>query len=103
MKKKLGICVATKNNMPHVIGLATAAGKAGIHTEIFLTGDGVHKTQDSRFSELLKAAGKLSVCEVSYLAFGYKKDSIHGLNDKDFATQIRNADMVEKCDRYLVL
>jgi len=45
----------------------------------------------------------VAVCEVSYIANGYKGKEVPGLADKDFATQARNAEMVEECDRYLIL
>ena len=102
MTEKLGICVATRSNMPHILGLSKAARAAGKQVEIFLTGDGVHLTQNPRFSELLEA-GRVAVCEVSYIANGYKSKEVPGLADKDFATQARNAEMVEECDRYLIL
>ena len=70
--------------------------------DIFLSGDGIHLTQDPRFSQLLGNA-RVGVCEVSYLAAGFKKEDLAGLVDKDYVTQLRNADMVENCDRYLVL
>lgn len=102
MAEKLGICVATRGNMPHILGLSKAARATGKQVEIFLTGDGVHLTQNPRFSELLEA-GRVAVCEVSYIANGYKGKEVPGLADKDFATQARNAEMVEECDRYLIL
>jgi len=102
MAEKLGLCVATRDNMPHVLGLTKAGKTAGKQVEIFLTGDGVHLTQDPHFSELLDVA-RVEVCEVSYIANGYKGKKILGLVDKDFVTQGRNAEMVEECDRYLIL
>ena len=102
MVKKLGICVVTRKNMSHVIGLAKASHRAGKHTDIFFTGEGVHLTQEENFSELLEAA-RVGICEVSYIANGYKGKAVPGLVDKDFVTQIRNAEMVESCDRYLIL
>ena len=102
MTEKLGICVVTRDNMPHVLGLAKAAERAGKHTEIFLTGEGVHLTQEPNFSELLEVA-RVGICEVSYIANGYKDKPVPGLVDKDFVTQMRNAEMVAKCDRYLIL
>lgn len=102
MAEKLGLCVATRDNMPHVLGLTKAAKAAGKQVEIFLTGEGVHLTQDPHFSELLEA-GRVEVCEVSYIANGYKGKEVPGLVDKDFVTQGRNAEMVEECDRYLIL
>ncbi len=102
MKKKLGICAATSKNMTHVLGLAMGAHKNRIQTEIFLSGDGIYLTKDPRFPELLDYA-EVGVCEVSYLAAGFKKEDLAGLADKNFVTQLRNADMVENCDKYLVL
>ncbi|MDP2646242.1 MAG: hypothetical protein Q8P24_14975 [Desulfobacterales bacterium] len=102
MPEKLGICVARPDSMTHVLGLARAAKKGGRDIDIFLTGQGVHLTRDPRFPELLKVA-RIGVCEVSYHANGYKGQPVPGLADKDFVTQMRNAEMVEKCDRYLVL
>ncbi len=100
--EKIGIAVTTQNAISHVLGLARAALAEGKQTDIFLTGEGVHLTQDSHFSELLEIA-RVGVCEVSYIANGYKGKEVLGLNDKDFVTQARNVEMVEDCDRYLVL
>lgn len=102
MSRKLGIAVTTEKYMDHVLGFAQAAQNAGIDTEIFFTGDGVHVTQDSRFEQLLGKA-KIGICEVSYFARGYRGVSLPGISDKDFVTQGRNAEMVEECDRYLIL
>ena len=102
MSEKLGICVATRGHMAHVIGLAKAAKAAGKDVEIFFTGEGVHLTQDPRFPALLDAA-RVKVCEVSYDANGYKGKELPGVKYKDFVTQARNAEMVEECQRYVVL
>ena len=102
MPEKLGICVAGEANLRHVIGLTGAARAAGKSVEIFFTGEGVRLTQDPGFSELIGAA-RVSVCEVSYIANGVRGKPIEGLVDKDFVTQGRNAEMVEECDRYVVL
>jgi len=40
--RSLGICVTTRGSARHVLGLAGAAARAGIDTEIFLTSEGVH-------------------------------------------------------------
>lgn len=101
-KGSLGICVATRNQLAHVIGLARAAKAAGKTVEIFFTGEGVHLTHDPRFSELV-GTGKLSVCEVSYIANGFQGKPVSGLGFKDFVTQGRNAEMVDHCERYVVL
>jgi peroxiredoxin family protein len=85
-----------------VLGLANAAARAGVSTEVFLTGDGVHLIRDRRFEELV-AAARVSVCDASYRAAGLDAEEATGLTDKDFVTQWRNAEMVEHCDRYLIL
>ncbi len=102
MSQRFGICVASRKNMTHVLGLAQAASSKDIQVDIFLSGEGIHLTQDSRFSDLL-ATGRVGVCEVSYLAAGFRKEDLPGLVDKDFVTQLRNAEMVDKCDRYIIL
>ena len=56
MSATLGICVATKSRMDHVIGLARAARKAGKEVQVFFTGEGVLLTKDPRFRELLDVA-----------------------------------------------
>jgi hypothetical protein len=98
----LGICVTTRGSARHVLGLASAAMRAGVSTEIFLTGEGVHLIRDRRFDELV-AAARVSVCETSYRAAGLGGEDVTGLTDQDFVTQWRNAEMVERCDRYLIL
>ncbi len=109
MAQTLGICVATKNQMAHVLGLAKAAKSAGKEVKVFFTGEGVLLTKDPRFQELIQVAntgqtlGHVAVCEVSYMANGLKDKEHSGLRDKDFVTQGRNAEMVEECERYVVL
>jgi len=111
MVETLGICVATRSQMSHVAGLARAARAAGKEVKVFFTGEGVHLTQDPRFAELLEVAkagsrqsrGQVTVCEVSYIANGYKGKPVPGLVDKDFVTQGHNAEMAEECQRYVVL
>ncbi len=111
MAQTLGICVATTRNMAHVLGLTRAARKAGKEVRVFFTGEGVQLTKDARFPELLDVAksgssqshGQVTVCEVSYIANGFKGQPVCGLRDKDVVTQGRNAEMVEECERYVVL
>ena len=100
--RSLGICVTTRESTRHVLGLAEAAARAGISTEVFLTGEGVHLVRDSRFQELI-AAARVSVCDASYRAAGLDGKDAAGLTDKDFVTQWCNAEMVERCDRYLMI
>jgi len=102
MPETLGICVATVNAFDHLMGITLAAGRADKKVEIFLTGEAVQITQNERFPDLVQLA-KVGVCEVSYLANGFKDKEIAGLSDKDFVTQAAHAEMVEECDRYLIL
>lgn len=103
MAQSLGICVATRNQWNHVVGLARAARAAGKTVEVFFTGEGVFLTQEPRFAELVDSANKVTVCEVSFIANGLKGKEVPGLKYKDFVTQARNAEMVEHCERYVVL
>jgi len=102
MAQTLGICVTRRSGFHHVLGLAKAATAAGKQVEIFFTGNGVFQSQEPDFTKLI-GFGKVSICEVSYIANGFHGISIPGLGDKDFVTQARNAEMVEECDRYVVL
>ena len=102
MSQKLGICVTTRANLDHVVGLARAAKATGREVDTFFTGEGVLLTQAPGFGELLGEA-TVKVCEVSYFANGLKGREVPGLVDKDFVTQGRNAEMVDECDRYLIL
>ena len=100
--RSLGICVTTPGSARHVLGLTSAAVRSGISTEIFLTGEGVHLVRDRRFQELIGAA-RVSVCDASFRSAGLDGEDVTGLTDKDFVTQWRNAEMVEHCDRYLIV
>lgn len=102
MAETLGIFVATRNHLPHIIGLTEAARAAGKEVKIFFTGEAVLLSQDPRFRELIPGA-QVGICEVSYNANGLKGIEVPGLGYKDFVTQAFNAEMVEECDRYLVL
>lgn len=102
MHRTLGICVTTQGVARHVLGLTAAAARAGISTEVFLTGEGVHLIRDRRFREVT-AAARVSVCDASYRAAGLDPLDAEGLPDKAFVTQWRNADLIERCDRYLIL
>ena len=100
MAEKLGILVGTDKYLDQVIGLTDAAHEKGKEIEIFFTGSGVLLTQNSDFAKLVGKA-KLSVCDVSFRALGLSGD-VPGVGFKDFATQARNAEMINACDRYVV-
>ncbi len=48
----LGILVATRDSLDHLLGLVNAAAKQGVKVVVFLTGEGVLVTQDPRFGKL---------------------------------------------------
>jgi hypothetical protein len=83
--------------------LTAAARRAGFGVELFLTGDGVELLRDEAFSTLLELAERVGVCEVSARQRGIAPEDVAGLRSRDFVTQARNAELVEGCDRYLVL
>ena len=102
MADRLGICVSRRDCLPHVVGLARAAVAYGKEVFVFFTGEGVFLTKDPLFSEVLKNS-RVGVCEVSYNANGFKGEEVPGLVYKDFVTQAFNSEMVEECDRYIIL
>jgi predicted peroxiredoxin len=101
MAEKLGILVSSDKHLDYVIKLTEAAHKKGKEVEIFFTGKGVLLTQSTDFKQLIGKA-KMTLCDVSFRALKLEGD-VPGLGFKDFATQAKNADLIEKSDRYLVL
>lgn len=97
----LGVLVATRDSLDHLLGVVAAAEKKGVPVVVFLTGEGVLVTQDPRFGELAGRA-RLALCEVSFRALGLKGE-VPGMGFKDFATQARHAEMLEDCPHYLML
>ena len=97
----LGVLVATRDSLHHLLGVVAAAEKKGVPVVVFLTGEGVLVTQDPSFGELAGRA-RLALCEVSFRALGLKGE-VPGMGFKDFATQARHAEMLEDCPHYLML
>ncbi|MDM8548631.1 hypothetical protein QUF72_01085 [Desulfobacterales bacterium HSG2] len=102
MAEKLGIFVSSDQHLRHLIGISKAAKKAGKDVVIFFTHKGVLLTQDPDFSELAGYA-RYSVCNVNFEGFGFKGKQVPGMDETGFATQARHGEMIEECDRYLVL
>lgn len=100
MAKSLGIFVSSDRHLDAVIALCRAARKKGVETRIFFTHLGTLLTQDPRFQEL-KGLAHLSLCKVGFDRHGLKRP-VSGVEDKDYATQARNGELIEDCDRYLV-
>lgn len=100
MAKTLGLFVTSNQHLDKVIRLCRAAKKQEVEVTIFLSHLGTLLTQDPRFGEL-DGLAKLSLCNVGFESHGLKPP-VPGVADKDYATQARNGEMIETCDRYLV-
>ncbi len=59
-------------------------------------------TQEPTFTELVGLA-RVGVCDASHRTRGLSRPPDAGLTDRDYVTQARNAELVEECDRYLML
>ena len=103
MKETLGILVSSDKHMDYIINITQSAFDKGKEVKIFFSGNGVRLTLDPNFKELVGKA-KLSVCDVSFRANGFhgREEEVPGVGFKDFATQARNAEMLNEVDRYLV-
>ena len=99
----LGILVSSDKHLKHVVNLTRAAHARGKQVSIFFTGSGVTLTLQPEFRELVGLAD-LSVCDVSFRAFGLhgREDEVPGVGFNDFATQAKNAELVQTMERYLV-
>ncbi|MCF8105948.1 MAG: DsrE family protein [Desulfohalobiaceae bacterium] len=102
MSRTLGLCVTSDKHLDYVIGLASAAADKDVDLRIFFTGKSVLLTQEERFKNLV-GLGKLFVCDVSFRTNGLEGKEVPGVGFKEFVTQARNAEMIEECDRYLVM
>jgi len=98
---KLGIFVRSDKYLSELIEFTKAAKDQGIEVVIFFTHKGVLLTQDPRFPELTGSA-EMSLCNVGYEANNLKGKPAPGIPDSGFATQARNGQMIEDCDRYMV-
>lgn len=101
MAEKLGIFVSSDEHLDHLIGISRAATKAGKEVTVFLTNRGVLLSKDPRFPEM-EGLAHVSLCNVNFEAFKLQKP-VPLVADKDYATQMRHADMIAECDRYIVL
>jgi peroxiredoxin family protein len=101
MNDKLGILVSSDKYINHLIGITKAAHRAGKKVTIFLTNRAVLLTKNERFSEL-DGICHVSLCSLCFESFKVEKP-VPVVNDKDFATQMRNVVIMKDCDRYIVL
>ncbi len=99
MPKSLGVFVSSDKHLDKVINLCKAGKNKGVETTVFFTHTGTLLTQDPRFKEL-DGLAHLSLCNVGFESHGLKPP-VPGIDEKDYATQARNGEMIEDCDRYV--
>ena len=101
MARNIGLFVNSDKHLDKVIDLCQAARRKGdVEVTIFFSHLGTLLTQDPRFGELEKLAN-MSLCNVGFESHGLKPP-VPGIADKDYATQARNGELIDDCDRYLV-
>lgn len=100
MAETLGMLVTTDRNLDYILKLTEAAMARKKMVEIFFTGRGVLLTQHPDFGKL-RGKARLSVCDISFRTMGLS-GPVPGVGYSEFVTQARNAEMIEKCDRYVV-
>ena len=100
MAKSLGVFVNSNEHLEKVIKLCQAAKKKGdVEVTIFFSHLGTLLTQDPRFGEL-EGMAKMALCNVGFESHNLKPPVV-GIGEKDYATQARNGDLIEECDRYV--
>jgi len=100
MAKSLGVFVGSNEHLDKIIKLCQAAKKKGdVEVTIFFSHLGSLLTQDPRFGEL-EGLAKMSLCNVGFESHNLKPPVV-GIGEKDYATQARNGELVEECDRYV--
>ncbi len=100
MARSLGVLVSSDKHLDKVIKLCQAAKKKGdLEVTVFFTHRGTLLTQEERFKEL-NGLAKMSLCNVGFESHGLKPP-VPGIGEKDYATQARNGEMIEECDRYV--
>ncbi len=99
----LGILVSSDKHLTHVANLTRAAYEKGKAVHIFFTGAGVTLTLQREFKKLVGMAD-ITICDVSFRAFGLhgREDEVPGVGFKDFATQAKNAELIDTMERYIV-
>ena len=101
MAKRLGVFVSSDKHLDKVISLCLAAREKGdVDVTIFFSHFGTLLTQDPRFGEL-EGLATMSLCNVGFESHGLKPP-VPGIAEKDYATQARNGELIDDCDRYVV-
>ncbi len=106
-QNKLGIFVTSPQNMRHVLGVASAAVRAGKKVMVFFTFKSVHLTKHPDFVKLANMCEveDLAICADSYTCEGYdvEKDVPKGLVPRQMRTQAYHGAVIDECAKYLVL
>lgn len=100
MARSLGMFVTSNRHLDKIIELCKVAQKKQVEVTIFFSHLGTLLTRDPRFGEL-EGLAKMSLCNVAFESHGLKPP-VPGITEKGYATQVRHAEMIEECDRYLV-
>lgn len=100
MPKSLGVFVSSDKHLDKLIQLCQAAKKKDVEVTVFFSHLGTLLTQDPRFAEL-EGLARMALCNVGFEAHGLKPP-VPGIGEKDYATQARNGELIEECDRYVV-
>ena len=100
MARHLGVFVSSDQHLDKLIRLCEAAKKKDVEVTIFFSHLGTLLTQDPRFGEL-EGLAKMSLCNVGFESHGLKPP-VTGIGEKDYASQARNGDLIDECDRYVV-
>ena len=100
--RKLGLLLSTPPSHPSVdtvLHLIDAALRQGIEVYLYLIDEGVKNLMDSRYTDVVHAGVKMSVC-----AYGCQQ---HGVSTKDVNPEISLSGLVvlsgiiDGCDRFL--
>ena len=100
MARHLGVFVSADQHLDKLIRLCEAAKKKDVEVTIFFSHRGTLLTQDPRFPRL-EGLAKMSLCNVGFESHGLKPP-VTGIGEKDYASQARNGDLIDECDRYVV-
>jgi len=100
MARTLGLFVSSDQHLDKIISLCQAAREKDVAVTIFFSHRGTLLTQDPRFGEL-EGLATMSLCNVGFESHGLKPP-VPGIAEKDYATQARNGELIDDCDRYVV-
>lgn len=99
MARTLGIYVSSDDQLDRLIELCRAAKGKGVEVTLFLTHVATRLTQEDRFKELVGLA-KIFLCKVGFEANNLQRP-VPGLEDRAYASQSQNAEIIHDCDKYM--